>query len=72
MNMLPFFKGYIQALENVHLIEKLEICLHDFIKFIQNISMDKFDYSYAEGKWNIKEIIQYIIDTEHILSNRAL
>ena len=34
--------------------------------------MDKFDYSYAEGKWTIKEIIQYIIDTERILSNRAL
>lgn len=67
-----FFKGYIQALENVHLIEELEICLHDFIKFIQNIPMDKFEYSYAEGKWTIKEIIQHIIDTERILSYRAL
>jgi uncharacterized damage-inducible protein DinB len=67
-----FFKGYIQALENVHLIEELEISLHDFIKFVQNIPMDKFEYSYAEGKWTIKEIIQHIIDTERILSYRAL
>jgi hypothetical protein len=67
-----FFEGYIQALENVHLIEELEICLHDFIKFVQNIPMDKFEYAYSEGKWTIKEIIQHIIDTERILSYRAL
>jgi uncharacterized damage-inducible protein DinB len=67
-----FFEGYIQALENVHLIEELEICLHDFIKFVQNIPMGKFEYAYSEGKWTIKEIIQHIIDTERILSYRAL
>ena len=67
-----FFKGYIQALENVHLIEELEISLHDFIKFVQNIPMGKFEYAYSEGKWTIKEIIQHIIDTERILSYRAL
>jgi uncharacterized damage-inducible protein DinB len=56
----------------VHLIEELEICLHDFIKFVQNIPMGKFEYAYSEGKWTIKEIIQHIIDTERILSYRAL
>ncbi|WP_348824855.1 DinB family protein [Flavobacterium aestuarii] len=77
-NQLPvneyskFNATYIQALENVELFEELEISLHDFIKFVQNIPLDKFDYSYAEGKWTIKEIIQHIIDTERIFSYRAL
>lgn len=77
-NQLPvneypsFFEGYIQALENVQLVEELEICLYDFIKFIQDIPLDKFDYSYMKGKWTIKEIIQHIIDSERILSYRAL
>jgi hypothetical protein len=53
------------------LIEELEISLHDFIRFVQNIPMDKFDYRYA-GKWNIKEIIQHVIDTERIFGYRAL
>ena len=54
-NQLPeneyskFNATYIKALDNVHLIEELEICLHDFIRFVQNIPMDKFDYRYAEG-----------------------
>jgi hypothetical protein len=41
--------------------------LNEFIKFVQNIPMDKFDFRYAEGKWTIKEIIQHVIDTERIL-----
>jgi hypothetical protein len=77
-NQLPiteypnFFGTYIQALENVQLIEELEISLHDFIKFVQNIPLDKFDYRYAEGKWTIKDIIQHIIDAERIFNYRAL
>ncbi|MEM0577323.1 DinB family protein [Flavobacterium polysaccharolyticum] len=77
-NQLPvneyskFNATYINAAMNVELIEELEISLHDFIRFVQNIPMDKFDYRYAEGKWTIKEIIQHIIDTERIFSYRAL
>lgn len=67
-----FNATYIQAAENVEMIEELEISLHDFIRFVQNIPMDKFDYRYAEGKWTIKDIIQHIIDTERIFAYRAL
>lgn len=66
------FTTYVQEAGNVNLIEELEISLHDFIRFVQNIPMDKFDYRYAEGKWTIKEIIQHIIDTERIFVYRAL
>ena len=66
-----FFK-YIELAGNGILQEELEICLHDFIKFVQNIPLDKFDYRYADGKWTIKEIIQHIIDTERIFAYRAL
>tara|TARA_R110000868_G_scaffold82057_2_gene231908 strand:- start:879 stop:1394 length:516 start_codon:yes stop_codon:yes gene_type:complete len=68
----PFYAGYIKVLEDVNLMEELEICLHDFIKFVQNIPMDKFDYRYAEGKWTIKEIIQHLIDAERVFSYRAM
>ena len=77
-NQLPvneyadFYKSYIQVLENVELQEELEISLHKFIKFVQNIPMDKFDYRYADGKWTIKEIIQHLIDSERVFSYRAL
>lgn len=77
-NQLPvneyskFYSTYIQAIKNVELIEELEISLHNFIKFVQNIPMDKFDFRYAEGKWTIKDIIQHLIDAERIFAYRAL
>lgn len=67
-----FNATYINAAGEGNLYEDLEISLHDFIRFVQDIPMDKFDYRYAEGKWTIKEIIQHVIDTERIFSYRAL
>ncbi|MBC7642527.1 MAG: DinB family protein [Flavobacterium sp.] len=67
-----FFSNYINILENVNLQEELEICLHDFIRFVQNIPLDKFDYRYDDNKWTIKEIIQHLIDAERIFQYRAL
>ena len=67
-----YFFPYISVLGDVTLIEELEISLHEFIRFVQNIPMDKFDYRYAEDKWTIKEIIQHVIDTERIFAYRAL
>lgn len=68
-----FYTGYIQAVSNEYnLVEELEISVHQLIKFVQNIPMDKFDYCYAEGKWTIKDILLHLIDAERIFAYRAL
>lgn len=65
--------NYIKLVSDEYtLVEELEISLHRFIKFVQDIPMDKFDYSYTEGKWTIKDIIQHIIDAERVFAYRAL
>jgi len=69
---IGYFKNYINEAGDVNLIEELEICLHDFIKYVQNIPMDKFDFRYAAGKWTIKELIQHLIDSERVFAYRAL
>ena len=64
-NEYPVYcETYFKAAGEVVLIEELEISLHDFIKFVQNIPMDKFDYRYAEGKWTIKDIILWVTNLE--------
>jgi len=69
----PFYATYISQVSSAFtLVEELEISLHRFIKFVQEIPMDKFDYRYAEGKWTIKDIIQHLIDAERIFAYRAL
>jgi uncharacterized damage-inducible protein DinB len=68
-----YYKAYVNQVSDAYtLIEELEISLHRFIKFVQDIPMDNFDYRYADGKWTIKDIIQHIIDAERVFSYRAL
>jgi len=40
--------------------------------FLPSISEEKSLYSYNEDKWTLRELMQHIIDTERILTYRAL
>ncbi|MCI0921030.1 DinB family protein [Sphingobacterium rhinopitheci] len=52
--------------------EELETQLITFPIFIESIPETKGSYTYADGKWTIKEILCHIIDTERIMGYRAL
>ncbi len=68
-----YYEGYLSVLSpQTNLLEELEASHYYFIKFVQDVPMDKFDYRYAEGKWTIKEIIQHLIDSERVYAYRAL
>ena len=68
----PFYASYVAQVPDGDLVEELEISVHDLIRFVQNIPMDKYDYRYAEGKWTIKDILQHLMDAERIFAYRAL
>ncbi len=68
----PFYKTYIEAVDSSNLSEILTTSLDDFISTVKNLPKEKLHFRYAEGKWTIKELIQHIIDTERIISYRAL
>lgn len=68
----PFYAPYVSKVADGDLLEELEISVHDLVRFVQNIPMDKYDYRYAEGKWTIKDILQHLMDSERIFAYRAL
>ena len=39
---------------------------------LEGLSAERAEYRYAEGKWSVKEALGHIIDTERIMSYRAL
>ncbi len=41
-------------------------------EFLPSINEEKSLFAYAEGKWTLRELLQHIIDTERILTFRAL
>lgn len=68
----PYYKNYIDQVEDVNIIEGLEGSFRRTLSFLKEIPSDKLTYQYAEGKWTIKEIVQHLIDSEIIFSYRAL
>jgi hypothetical protein len=67
----PYYESYIG-----HVKGDVIRMLGDQILIMQNILSDipeeKEDFTYAEGKWTLKEVIGHIIDTERIMACRAL
>lgn len=68
----PFYKTYIEAVGVVDLFAVLESSLADLISTLQHLPEEKLTYRYEKDKWTIKELLQHIIDTERVLSYRAL
>ncbi len=67
-----FNATYINALEDISLMEGLEKGLHQMVSFISIIPFEKLEYRYAKNKWTIKDILLHLIDAERIFAYRAL
>lgn len=65
------YENYIDNVQG-DVIEELSTQLDSFPEFIKKIPLEKHLYSYAPGKWTVKEILCHIIDTERVMSYRAL
>lgn len=69
--MPDFFDRYINLVEDQTVTEALEQTSLTFHQILDSLALLK-DTVYAPDKWPAKEIIQHCIDTERILSYRAL
>ena len=69
-----YFEHYMQlvAVKNRSIIENLQHSQKEFDSVMRNLLEEKHSFSYAAGKWTLKELIQHIIDTERIFCYRAL
>lgn len=68
----PSFHNYINQVTEDDLMEAFSKESTSFIRFLETIPPEKYDYRYAEGKWSIREVLQHIIDAERVFVYRAL
>jgi uncharacterized damage-inducible protein DinB len=70
----PYFERYMQltVLKDKTIIQNLESAQDEFECVLRNLPDNKHSYSYATGKWTLKELIQHVIDTERVFCYRAL
>jgi len=68
----PFYKNYVKLIEETDPIQALRISGNRAQELLHSIPLAKQDFSYASGKWTIRELLCHMIDAERIFSYRAL
>ena len=67
-----YYQKYLDLLVQPFLETALSETGNHTMEFFASLDPSKHDLAYAEDKWNPKEVLAHIIDTERILSYRAL
>ncbi len=69
---VALFRHYIALTTEYTFEESIQNSTEFTLEVLSKISSSKEEFKYAEGKWTIKQLISHIIDTERIMSYRAL
>src|SRR5438128_2204186 len=67
----PYYEKYVSLIENFDVLSALDNQLQETKKQFTAIPEEKGIYSYAEGKWSVKELLGHLIDGERIFAYRA-
>lgn len=64
-----YFHRYISLVDSDDVVSALEAQLPETVGLIRTLDPD---YRYAPGKWTVKQVVGHMIDTERVMSYRAL
>lgn len=67
-----YYDRYIRLIEDENIVMILKEQMKSSITFLNSFSEKDGNYAYAEGKWTVKELLGHVIDTERIMTYRAL
>jgi hypothetical protein len=67
-----FYANYVALVEETDAVAALRNQVDDLKRVFGAISAEQGRFSYAEGKWTIKEMLGHLIDGERVFSYRAL
>jgi hypothetical protein len=67
-----FFSTYIKLVSGNNYEEQVNGQVDQLINLFQSKGVDWAEKAYAEGKWTPKEVLGQIVDTERIMTFRAL
>lgn len=67
-----YFENYIRLVPDGDILELLKSNGKEFSSFLRGLSHQQLAYRYAEGKWNIVEMLMHITDVERVMAYRAL
>lgn len=69
----PFYANYVnKAAAQGNVLETLEHLKDNTWKFLNALGEEKANFTYAEGKWTLKQLVSHMIDAERIFAYRVL
>jgi hypothetical protein len=69
---IEYYGRYIDRVPEGDLITLLREQVIDTVALLKGVPADREDYSYAPGKWTVKEVVGHMTDTERVMGYRAL
>lgn len=66
-----YYLPFVEKVETTYLEAELKKNIHEMEGFIAQLSQEKWNYKYAEGKWTVGQVLMHICDTEHMFVHRA-
>ena len=67
-----YFEAYIKRVPGEAVLKKLQDSILDLQEILAEVPEEFQNFSYAPGKWTLKDVIGHVIDTERIMAYRAL
>jgi hypothetical protein len=67
----PYYDGYVQQVSRLPILTLLETQIQE-MRLLFDALGPKSTESYASGKWTAKEVLGHMIDTDRIMTFRAL
>lgn len=67
----PDYSKYIDLITSDHIVLTIESQMGETLQFLSGISDEQSLYSYAPGKWTIREVLNHVNDGERLFSGRA-
>jgi len=67
-----YYKNYISKVLGNDLNIELKLQKARYVQFLNDIPQEKAQFAYENDKWTVLQVLQHVIDTERIMSYRAL
>lgn len=68
----PYYERYIKLVPEEDILITLDQQLSETQILLRSVSEQHGSFCYEPGKWSVKEVLGHLIDTERIMSYRAL
>lgn len=68
----PYYDTYVSKVPNGDIIQLLSTQINETMALLGDLPEKQAEYRYAPDKWNVKEVIGHMSDTERVFAYRAL